>query len=143
MLKFNTCQSCRIRFQSRSQPLTIACLCQVFAINRCCLVMNDCLCSSIGKACISFNKKDYRGSLAYYKKALRTNPGCPGESARCVKNTVVFSLKPEPFIDRYSGSIYSYQILTKYTFNTSILYIIIYTWGPMKCCISSYIFCPV
>lgn len=23
-----------------------------------------------GKACISFNKKDYRGALAYYKKAL-------------------------------------------------------------------------
>ncbi|XP_017333359.1 RNA polymerase-associated protein CTR9 homolog [Ictalurus punctatus] len=33
----------------------------------------------LGKACISFNKKDYRGSLAYYKKALRTNPGCPAE----------------------------------------------------------------
>ncbi|KPP59315.1 RNA polymerase-associated protein CTR9-like [Scleropages formosus] len=32
-----------------------------------------------GKACISFNKKDYRGALAYYKKALRTNPGCPAE----------------------------------------------------------------
>uniref|UniRef100_F6RTV0 RNA polymerase-associated protein CTR9 homolog n=1 Tax=Xenopus tropicalis TaxID=8364 RepID=F6RTV0_XENTR len=31
----------------------------------------------LGKACISFNKKDYRGALAYYKKALRTNPGCP------------------------------------------------------------------
>ncbi|XP_053545483.1 RNA polymerase-associated protein CTR9 homolog [Bombina bombina] len=31
----------------------------------------------LGKACISFNKKDYRGSLACYKKALRTNPGCP------------------------------------------------------------------
>ncbi|TNN86594.1 RNA polymerase-associated protein CTR9 [Liparis tanakae] len=31
------------------------------------------------KACISFNKKDYRGALAYYKKALRTNPGCPAE----------------------------------------------------------------
>lgn len=33
-----------------------------------------------GKACISFNKKDYRGALAYYKKALRTNPGCPGKT---------------------------------------------------------------
>jgi hypothetical protein len=32
----------------------------------------------LGKACISFNKKDYKGSLAYYKKALRTNPNCPG-----------------------------------------------------------------
>ncbi|XP_022088278.1 RNA polymerase-associated protein CTR9 homolog [Acanthaster planci] len=31
----------------------------------------------LGKACISFNKKDYRGALAFYKKALRTNPGCP------------------------------------------------------------------
>jgi len=44
---------------------------------------NLCLCPSTGKACISFNKKDYRGALAYYKKALRTNPGCPGEFARC------------------------------------------------------------
>uniref|UniRef100_A0A8D1M3V4 RNA polymerase-associated protein CTR9 homolog n=1 Tax=Sus scrofa TaxID=9823 RepID=A0A8D1M3V4_PIG len=34
----------------------------------------------LGKACISFNKKDYRGALAYYKKALRTNPGCPDYS---------------------------------------------------------------
>ncbi|XP_066276427.1 RNA polymerase-associated protein CTR9 homolog isoform X1 [Branchiostoma lanceolatum] len=33
----------------------------------------------LGKACISFNKKDYRGALAYYKKALRTNPNCPAE----------------------------------------------------------------
>lgn len=33
--------------------------------------------SLLGKACIAFNKKDYRGSLAYYKKALRTNPNCP------------------------------------------------------------------
>ncbi|XP_077994649.1 RNA polymerase-associated protein CTR9 homolog [Glandiceps talaboti] len=33
--------------------------------------------SLLGKACISFNKKDYRGALAYYKKALRTNPNCP------------------------------------------------------------------
>ncbi|XP_033095970.1 RNA polymerase-associated protein CTR9 homolog [Anneissia japonica] len=31
----------------------------------------------LGKACISFNRKDYRGALAYYKKALRTNPNCP------------------------------------------------------------------
>ncbi|XP_028412693.1 RNA polymerase-associated protein CTR9 homolog [Dendronephthya gigantea] len=31
----------------------------------------------LGKACISFNKKDYKGALAYYKKALRTNPNCP------------------------------------------------------------------
>ncbi|XP_033646150.1 RNA polymerase-associated protein CTR9 homolog [Asterias rubens] len=31
----------------------------------------------LGKACISFNKKDYRGALAFYKKALRTNPSCP------------------------------------------------------------------
>ncbi len=33
--------------------------------------------SLLGKACIAFNKKDYRGALAFYKKALRTNPGCP------------------------------------------------------------------
>ncbi|XP_043596134.1 RNA polymerase-associated protein CTR9 homolog [Bombus pyrosoma] len=33
--------------------------------------------SLLGKACIEFNKKDYRGALAFYKKALRTNPNCP------------------------------------------------------------------
>lgn len=33
--------------------------------------------SLLGKACIAFNKKDYRGSLVFYKKALRTNPNCP------------------------------------------------------------------
>ncbi|XP_078483653.1 RNA polymerase-associated protein CTR9 homolog isoform X2 [Ciona intestinalis] len=35
--------------------------------------------SLLGKACISFNKKDYKGALAYYKKALRTNPNCPAD----------------------------------------------------------------
>lgn len=35
--------------------------------------------SLLGKACIAFNKKDYRGALAYYKKALRTNPKCPAD----------------------------------------------------------------
>ena len=34
---------------------------------------------SSGKACIAFNKKDYKGALAFYKKALRTNPNCPGK----------------------------------------------------------------
>uniref|UniRef100_A0A8W8N0T7 Tetratricopeptide repeat protein 21A/21B fourth ARM domain-containing protein n=1 Tax=Magallana gigas TaxID=29159 RepID=A0A8W8N0T7_MAGGI len=33
--------------------------------------------SLLGKACIAFNKKDYRGALAYYKKALKTNHNCP------------------------------------------------------------------
>ncbi|XP_054714138.1 LOW QUALITY PROTEIN: RNA polymerase-associated protein CTR9 homolog [Uloborus diversus] len=33
--------------------------------------------SLLGKACIAFNKKDFRGALALYKKALRTNPKCP------------------------------------------------------------------
>lgn len=32
----------------------------------------------IGKACIAYNKKDYKGALVFYKKALRTNPHCPG-----------------------------------------------------------------
>ena len=27
---------------------------------------------------MAFNKKDYKGALAFYKKALRTNPACPG-----------------------------------------------------------------
>ncbi len=33
--------------------------------------------SLLGKACIAFSKKDFRGALAFYKKALRTNPNCP------------------------------------------------------------------
>ncbi|EDW69381.1 RNA polymerase-associated protein CTR9 homolog [Drosophila virilis] len=33
--------------------------------------------SLLGKACIAFNRKDYRGAMAFYKKALRTNPNCP------------------------------------------------------------------
>nr|XP_042900855.1 RNA polymerase-associated protein CTR9 homolog isoform X3 [Parasteatoda tepidariorum] len=32
--------------------------------------------SLLGKACIAFNKKDYRGALSLYKKALRTKPNC-------------------------------------------------------------------
>ncbi|XP_018323793.1 RNA polymerase-associated protein CTR9 homolog [Agrilus planipennis] len=35
--------------------------------------------SLLGKACIAYNKKDFRGALAFYKKALRTNPNCPAE----------------------------------------------------------------
>ena len=31
----------------------------------------------VGKACISFNKKDYKGALNHYKKALKTNPNAP------------------------------------------------------------------
>uniref|UniRef100_A0ABD2W7J2 UDP-N-acetylglucosamine--peptide N-acetylglucosaminyltransferase SPINDLY n=1 Tax=Trichogramma kaykai TaxID=54128 RepID=A0ABD2W7J2_9HYME len=33
--------------------------------------------SLLGKACIAFNKKDYKGALTFYKKVLRTNPNCP------------------------------------------------------------------
>ena len=33
----------------------------------------------LGKACLAFRKKDYKGALAFYKRAMRTNPGCPGE----------------------------------------------------------------
>src|SRR6218665_1323768 len=33
--------------------------------------------SLLGKACIAFNKKDYKGALNFYKKALRTKPDCP------------------------------------------------------------------
>jgi len=33
----------------------------------------------LGKACISFQKRDFKGALVYYKKALRTNPDCPAE----------------------------------------------------------------
>jgi len=35
--------------------------------------------AQLGKACIAFNKKDYRGALACYKKVLRSNPQCPAD----------------------------------------------------------------
>merc|ERR1719210_96984 len=38
--------------------------------------------SLLGKGCIAYNKKDYRGALAFYKKALRTNPRCLKASIR-------------------------------------------------------------
>uniref|UniRef100_A0A8C4PYM7 CTR9 homolog, Paf1/RNA polymerase II complex component n=1 Tax=Eptatretus burgeri TaxID=7764 RepID=A0A8C4PYM7_EPTBU len=49
----------------------------------------------LGKACIAFNKKDYRGSLAYYKKALRTNPGCPAEVRLGIGHCFVRLGKPD------------------------------------------------
>ena len=33
--------------------------------------------SLLGKACIAFNRKEFKVALAYYKKALRTHPKCP------------------------------------------------------------------
>merc|ERR1719210_2118173 len=38
--------------------------------------------SLLGKGCIAYNKKDYRGALAFYKKALCTNPRCLKASIR-------------------------------------------------------------
>ena len=35
--------------------------------------------SLLGKACIAFNKKDYKFALSLYKKALTTKPDCPAE----------------------------------------------------------------
>jgi len=35
--------------------------------------------SLLGKACISFNKKDYKQALQFYKKVLRINPNCPAD----------------------------------------------------------------
>ncbi|XP_025191695.1 RNA polymerase-associated protein CTR9 homolog [Melanaphis sacchari] len=35
--------------------------------------------AQLGKACIAFYKKDYRGSLAYFKEVLRSNPNCPAD----------------------------------------------------------------
>ncbi|GAA52741.1 RNA polymerase-associated protein CTR9 homolog [Clonorchis sinensis] len=31
----------------------------------------------LGKACIAFNKKEYRNALGFYRKALRLQPNCP------------------------------------------------------------------
>ncbi|KAJ6219345.1 hypothetical protein RDWZM_005157 [Blomia tropicalis] len=33
--------------------------------------------SLLGKACINFNKKDYKTALTFYRKCLRVNPECP------------------------------------------------------------------
>ena len=33
----------------------------------------------LGKACIAYNKKDYKVALTYYRKAIRTNPRCPAD----------------------------------------------------------------
>ena len=33
--------------------------------------------SLLGKACIAYNKKDFKLALTFYKKALRTSPNCP------------------------------------------------------------------
>ncbi|CAH1786982.1 unnamed protein product [Owenia fusiformis] len=49
----------------------------------------------LGKACIAFNKKDYRGALAYYKKALRTNPKCPANVRLGMGHCFVKLGKPE------------------------------------------------
>lgn len=35
--------------------------------------------AQLGKACIAYNRKDYRGSLTYLKKVLRSNPNCPAD----------------------------------------------------------------
>ncbi|CAL1299310.1 unnamed protein product [Larinioides sclopetarius] len=35
--------------------------------------------SLLGKACIAFIKKDFRGALALYKRVLRNNPKCPAD----------------------------------------------------------------
>ena len=32
----------------------------------------------LGKAAICYNKKEYKEALVFYKRALRTNPNCPG-----------------------------------------------------------------
>lgn len=58
-----------------------------------CSLINAYLFLKTGKACISFNKKDYRGALAYYKKALRTNPGCPGKRKTLSLSYVWYNLK--------------------------------------------------
>lgn len=52
-------------------------MCNVICMILMLLQANNNIPSLLGKACIAFNKKDYRGALAYYKKALKTNHNCP------------------------------------------------------------------
>jgi RNA polymerase-associated protein CTR9 len=41
---------------------------------------SDCIPAILGKACIAFNRKDYKTALGLYKKALRERPtNCPGQ----------------------------------------------------------------
>jgi len=35
--------------------------------------------AQLGKACIAFKRKDYRGALAYCKKVMRSNSQCPAD----------------------------------------------------------------
>ena len=51
--------------------------------------------SLLGKACIAFNKKDFRGALAFYKKALRENPNCPADVRLGMGHCFVKLSKPE------------------------------------------------
>lgn len=39
----------------------------------------DNIAAQLGKANIAYNKQDYKGALAYFKKALRFNPNLPAE----------------------------------------------------------------
>ena len=59
--------------------LNILCVC-VFLFFVCCLPVvqsSNNIPSLLGKACIAYNKKDFRSALTHYKKALRINPACP------------------------------------------------------------------
>jgi RNA polymerase-associated protein CTR9 len=33
----------------------------------------------MGKACIAFNKKEYKSALQFYKRCLKLNPYCPAD----------------------------------------------------------------
>lgn len=37
---------------------------------------NPCVQAYLGKACIAFNKREYKNALAFYRKALRLQPNC-------------------------------------------------------------------
>ena len=39
----------------------------------------NCIPALLGKACIAFNKRDFKGALGHYKKCLRLNPACPAD----------------------------------------------------------------
>ena len=55
-----------------------------------------------GKACIAFNKKDYKGALAFYKKALRTNPNCPGALYMHAHVYMHTFITDAPFVSTYT-----------------------------------------
>ena len=84
---------CTLRTQTRVPPVPL-CVSPMYAQDP------DNIPAMLGKACLAFRKKDYKGALAFYKRAMRTNPDCPGEEHhQPVVVSVVHSGTVEPTVN--------------------------------------------